>query len=254
MLYQAFQAHEDVMGPIRALAGLMHARLEEPGGGLWRDMALTRGASASLALTALMRMTSERPSFGIPKVVIGNREIEVVEEPALVTPFGTLLHFRKDISGDQPRVLVVAPLSGHFATLLRSTVATLLPEHDVYITDWHNARDVPKKAGRFGFEDYTDHLIRFLEGIGPGAHVVAVCQPCVTTLAAVARMAEDDNPAQPAQLVRGECHCRGARPLQGRRPQGLSGLRAAQRLHVDEYEAPCRRASHHASRSARAGL
>jgi polyhydroxyalkanoate depolymerase len=85
--------------------------------------------------------------------------------------------------------------------LLRSTVATLLPEHDVYITDWHNARDVPKKAGRFGFEDYTDHLIRFLEGIGPGAHVVAVCQPCVTTLAAVARMAEDDNPAQPASMT-----------------------------------------------------
>ena len=100
--------------------------------------------------------------------MVGNREVAVTEEPAHVTPFGTLLHFKKDIDAAQPRVLLVAPLSGHFATLLRATVRTMLPEHDVYITDWHNARDVPVDDGRFGFDDYIEHLIRFLEAIGPG--------------------------------------------------------------------------------------
>jgi polyhydroxyalkanoate depolymerase len=98
-------------------------------------------------------------------------------------------------------VLVVAPLSGHFATLLRSTVKTLLPDHDVYITDWHNARDVHLVDGAFGFDDYVDHIIKFLRQIGPGAHAVAVCQPCVQLLAAVAVMAEDDDPAQPRSMT-----------------------------------------------------
>ena len=88
-------------------------------------------------------------------------------------------------------MLVVAPMSGHFATLLRDTVRTLLPDHDVYLTDWHNVRDVPLVAGRFGLDDYVDHVIEFLAAIGPGAHVVAVCQPCVAVLAAVAVMAKD---------------------------------------------------------------
>ena len=101
----------------------------------------------------------------------------------------------------QPRVLLVAPLSGHFATLLRATVKTLLPEHDVYITDWHNARDVPLLHGRFGFDDYIEHLIRFLEVIGPGAHVIAVCQPCVAALVAVAVMAQGGHPAQPRTMT-----------------------------------------------------
>jgi poly(3-hydroxybutyrate) depolymerase len=204
MIYQAFQAQEDLSDPVRIVAGAMAEQLNRPGGpfgGLWRDTAVARSWAATLALISHLRLSAERPSFGIGKVVVGNREIEVIEEPALKTPFGTLLHFKKDISGSQPRVLLVAPLSGHFATLLKNTVATLLPDHDVYITDWHNARHVPKSAGRFGFEDYVDHLIRFLEVIGPGAHMVAVCQPCVTALAAVAHMAEAGHPAEPASLT-----------------------------------------------------
>ena len=111
---------------------------------------------------------------------------------------------------EQPRVLLVAPLSGHFATLLRNTVKTMLPEHDVYITDWHNARDAPLSAGRFGFDDYVEHLIKFLEVIGPGAHIVAVCQPCVATLVAAAVMAQTNNPAQPRSmtLMAGPIDCR----------------------------------------------
>jgi polyhydroxyalkanoate depolymerase len=92
-------------------------------------------------------------------------------------------------------------LSGHFATLLRGTVQTLLRDHDVYITDWKNARDVPASAGRFGFEEYVDYVIRFLEVLGPRSHVLAVCQPCVQTLAAVAMMSEDNNPATPHSMT-----------------------------------------------------
>jgi poly(3-hydroxybutyrate) depolymerase len=104
----------------------------------------------------------------------------------------------------------VAPLSGHFATLLRETLRTLLQDHDVYITDWHNARDVSLSHGAFALDDYAEHMIRFIEAIGPGVHVVAVCQPCVAALAATAIMAEDDNPCQPASLtlMAGPVDCR----------------------------------------------
>ena len=132
---------------------------------------------------------------------VGGVETDVREEVASVTPFATLLHFAKDVTVAQPRVLVVAPLAGHFATLLRATVQTLLPEHDVYLTDWHNARDVSLEHGRFGLDEYIDHVIRFLDELGPGMHVLAVCQPCVPTLAATSIMAQNGNPAQPRSVT-----------------------------------------------------
>jgi poly(3-hydroxybutyrate) depolymerase len=133
--------------------------------------------------------------------LVGDGDVAVREETADHTPFGTLLHFRKDLDAAQPKVLLVAPMSGHFATLLRSTVRTMLPEHDVYITDWHNARDVSLEHGAFGFDDFIDHVIRFLEAMGPESHVVAVCQPCVAVLAAVAIMAQARHPAQPRSMT-----------------------------------------------------
>jgi polyhydroxyalkanoate depolymerase len=178
----------------------------------WRpvDNTVLRNLTAAYELIARSGLTHHRPPFGIDRIMVGNREVEVTEEATLTTPFATLLHFKKDVAQAQPRVLLVAPLSGHFATLLRSTVRTMLPEHDVYITDWHNARDVPTHEGRFGFDDYTDHLIRFLEAIGPGAHILAVCQPCVSALAAAAVMAQSQNPAQPHSmtLMAGPIDCR----------------------------------------------
>jgi polyhydroxyalkanoate depolymerase len=160
-----------------------------------------RSFAAGCELLARAGLSHHRPAFGIGTVMVGGREVPVHEHAADITPFATLLHFRKDIAMDQPRVLLVAPLSGHFATLLRGTVNTLLPEHDVYLTDWHNARDVSLSHGRFGLDEYVDHIIRFLEAIGPGGHVVAVCQPCVTALAAVAIMAQAGNPAQPRSMT-----------------------------------------------------
>ena len=200
MLYQAYQAHSDIMGPVRALAGKAAAHLGDRLNGSPRPSALSN-LTAAYELMARAGLTHDRPPYDIDSVTVGNREVAVTEEPALVTPFGTLLHFKKDIEQAQPRVLLIAPLSGHFATLLRATVRTMLSEHDVFITDWHNARDVAPEHGRFGFDDYIGHLIRFLEAIGPGAHVVAVCQPCVAALVAAAVMAQSDSQAQPRSMT-----------------------------------------------------
>ena len=160
-----------------------------------------RNLTAVYELIARAGLSHSRPPFGITSIMVGNREVEVREEVAAETPFATLLRFKKDIVTAQPRVLLVAPLSGHFSTLLRATVRTMLPDHDVFITDWHNARDIPMMAGRFGVDEYTAHLIKFLETIGPRAHVLAVCQPCVSVLAAVAVMAQAGNPAQPRSMT-----------------------------------------------------
>src|SRR5882672_1906036 len=200
MLYQAYQAHSDLMAPIRSLAGLAAARLGERLNGAARPTALSN-LTAAYELIARASLTHERPPYGIDNIMVGNQLVPVVEEAADVTPFGTLLHFKKDTVQAQPRVLLIAPLSGHFATLLRATVKTMLAEHDVYITDWHNAREVPTEAGVFGFDEYIAHLIRFLEKIGPGAHMVAVCQPCVAALVAASVMAQSDNSAQPRSMT-----------------------------------------------------
>jgi poly(3-hydroxybutyrate) depolymerase len=199
MLYAAYQTHADIMVPVRswALAGL---NVLAP----WAnsdELKHLRNLTAAYELIARAGLTHVRPPYGIASIPAGNREVAVAEEAVATTAFGTLLRFAKDQETPQPRVLVVAPLSGHFATLLRSLVRTLLPEHDVCITDWHNARDASMSAGRFGFDDYVDHVIQWLEAMGPGTHVVAVCQPCVQVLAAAAVMAEAGNPAQPRSMT-----------------------------------------------------
>jgi polyhydroxyalkanoate depolymerase len=188
------------MGPVRALANMAASSVGARLNGSLRPSPLSN-LTAAYELIARAGLTHARPPYGIDSVMVGNREVAVSEEAADRTPFGTLLHFKKDIDQAQPRVLVIAPLSGHFATLLRATVRTMLAEHDVYITDWHNARDVAVAEGRFGFDEYIGHIVRFLETMGPGAHLVAVCQPCVAALVAAAVMAQADNPAQPRSMT-----------------------------------------------------
>ncbi|HEY5019486.1 MAG TPA: polyhydroxyalkanoate depolymerase [Steroidobacteraceae bacterium] len=200
MLYQAYQAHSDIMVPVRALANMAASSVGARLNGSLRPSPLSN-LTAAYELIARAGLTHARPPYGIDSVMVGNREVAVSEEAADRTPFGTLLHFKKDIDQAQPRVLLIAPLSGHFATLLRATVRTMLAEHDVYITDWHNARDVAVAEGRFGFDEYIGHIVRFLETMGPGAHLVAVCQPCVAALVAAAVMAQADNPAQPRSMT-----------------------------------------------------
>lgn len=198
MLYQMYQWQEDLIAPIRAiarqsqLANFPAAQMLN-GSLAWYD--------AMMEMVSRFQLTHVRPEFGIREVTVGNRVVPVTEEITLDLPFGKLVRFAKDIDTPQPRVLVVAPLSGHFATLLRGTVETLLQDHDVYITDWTNARDVPLSAGPFGVEDYVEYLIRFLEAIGPDNNVLAVCQPCVQALIAVAVMSEEDHPCTPVSMT-----------------------------------------------------
>jgi poly(3-hydroxybutyrate) depolymerase len=199
MVYGAQASFLDLLRPLAAGAGRA-LRLPLPLSSSGSD-ALVRNLAGALETFADLAVTHRRPAFGISSVEVGNREVPVTEEIAATTPFGSLLRFRKQIELPQPRVLLVAPMSGHFATLLRATAKTMLADHDVYITDWTNARDVSPTAGRFDFGSFVAHVIRFLEVMGPGSHVVAVCQPCVAVLAAVALMAEDGDAAQPRSMT-----------------------------------------------------
>lgn len=199
MLYQVYQMQDDVTATwrlwARSMLGIFNCGPIGSSGGFAGEYA------AALEMISRLRLTHSRPDFAIAKVRSGNSLAVVTEEIALDLPFGKLLHFRKDTEAPQPKVLVIAPLSGHFSTLLRGTVETLLRDHDVYITDWTNARDVEVSAGRFGVEDYVEYIIRFLEAIGPGAHILAVCQPCVQGLVSVAVMSEQNHPCTPRSMT-----------------------------------------------------
>ncbi len=199
MLYQLYQSHSDLLYPARMMAQATQSMFGWPHRGALTGFG--RHLSATLEVLDSLQITHERPAYGIAEVVSGGETVRVLDEPATATPFGTLLHFRKDMAQPGPRVLVVAPLSGHFSTLLRYTVRTLLKDHDVYITDWHNARDVAVGDGAFGFSDYVDTVVAFLTHVGERAHVVAVCQPCVQVLAAVALMAEEKHPCTPCSMT-----------------------------------------------------
>lgn len=199
MLYRTYQFQDDLVAPLRVTAGWARLMGEWAFQGWWAPA--WRRLGAGLELLSRFRISHERPAFGIASVREGDREVAVREEVVLELPFGRLLRFAKASEAAQPRVLVIAPLSGHFATLLRGTVATLLQDHDVYVTDWANARDVPLSAGRFGIDEYARYVIRFIEAIGPGAHLLAVCQPCVQALVAVAVMSEERHPATPRSMT-----------------------------------------------------
>ncbi len=215
MLYAAYQAQVDWLSPLQNTARAASSWLSQtlPTTSAWTPLLQPLGAAWEVF--SRMRLTHRRPDYGITSVQVGGQTVQVQEKAVHSTPFGTLLHFeRADLPAahepPRPRVLIVAPLSGHFATLLVDTVRTMLADHDVYITDWHNARDVPLQHGRFGLDEYVQHVIDFLAELGPHTHLLAVCQPCVPALAAVALMAMDDHPAQPRSmtLMAGPIDCR----------------------------------------------
>ncbi|HEY3048229.1 MAG TPA: polyhydroxyalkanoate depolymerase [Polaromonas sp.] len=220
MLYQAYQLQSDLSSPLRMFSeqaslvfGVGKIGFSSPP---FLFPCVSQSASklaAANEVLARLRLTHSRPAYNLKTVEVAGEPVAITEHKICELPFGTLLHFKKDLAtatAPMPRVLLVAPLSGHFATLLRETARTLLADHDVYITDWHNARDVALSDGEFGLDHYTDYLIKFLEVLGPHTHMIAVCQPCVAALAATAIMAEDDNPAQPRSLtlMAGPVDCR----------------------------------------------
>ncbi len=200
MLYDMYQAANDAMLPARMMANAA-ATILRPIGSLDKAYFMPRTAAAALDMFSGLVTTHRRPGFDIDTIRMGNRQVSVREEVARAAPFGSLLHFRKDSEVKQPKVLLVAPMSGHFATLLRPTVQVLLQDHDVYITDWHNPRYVPVLAGNFGLDDYVQYVIDFLTVLGPGTHVVAVCQPTVPVLMAISTMAAINHPAQPRSMT-----------------------------------------------------
>ncbi|MBB3473057.1 polyhydroxyalkanoate depolymerase [Sphingomonas sp. BK345] len=209
MLYDAYEWQRSWLASASAMATVGANWLNNPsnpfaylGGGPVMASALEVFAHASAS--------RGKPAFALDTTIVGGREVAVTEEIVLQRPFGQLKRFRREGVEGGPRLLIAAPMSGHFATLLRGTVERMLPFADVYITDWRDAKLVPLTDGQFDLDDYIDYLVAFLEAIGPdagegngprGAHMLAVCQPSVPCLAATALMSADANPCRPRTLT-----------------------------------------------------
>ena len=265
MLYDAYQAHSDVFGPIRLMAESARGWLDHPWpliGDACRWCAARRRRWSCCRMPACRTTGRISASARSPSTVRRSRSARRPSPPSILQS----LAFPQGSTRDEPTLLVVAPLSGHFSTLLRGTVETLLPDHDVYLTDWVNARNVPLLYGRFDLDDFVDVVIRFIRLLGPQIHVIAVCQPSVPVLAAVSLLAAAGDPCQPAsmvlmggpidtrgnptevnrfadgafaRLVRAHGYHHGAGALSRRVPTGLSGVSAARRLSQYEFRPAC---------------
>ena len=205
MLYDAYEMQRSLLAGASTLANLSAGWLNNPANPLSYSQ---MGPIVASALDVFAHASAPRgkPEFGIDTTTIGGKTVAVTEEIVLRKPFGQLKRFRRatengdDVEGS-PKLLMIAPMSGHYATLLRGTVERMLPGHDVYITDWRDAKLVPLADGRFDLEDYVDYLIEYLEAIGPGAHMLAVCQPSVPAYAAAAVMSAGRHPCRPKTLT-----------------------------------------------------
>ncbi len=200
MLYNAYEMQRAWLAGASALAAASAEWLGNPTNPLGY---LGGGPMFAAALDVFAHAAAPRgkPAFGLDHVLIDGCEVRVTEEIVHRKPFGQLKKFVREGVEGSPRLLIVAPMSGHYATLLRGTVERMLPGHEVYITDWRDAKAVPLSDGRFDLDDYIDYVIEFLEVIGPGAHVLAVCQPPVPVYAAVTLMSAQDHPATPRTLT-----------------------------------------------------
>lgn len=201
MLYQVHHAMNQSVQPIHLWAQAWKKQLKLPWMLPFTFSSATRTTLATLELVERLTDNYEKPAFGLNETVINGETVRVREEVVHSLPFCDLLHFRRAGKYKQPKVLIAAPMSGHYATLLRGTVEQFLPDHEVYITDWQNARDVPLREGGFSFDDYVRYLIEFLDHLGPDTHLIAVCQPSVPAIVATTVMAEQENPNQPRSLT-----------------------------------------------------
>ncbi|MHB1067495.1 MAG: polyhydroxyalkanoate depolymerase [Candidatus Nanopelagicales bacterium] len=200
MLYAGYEISRWAAQPALSTSGAVARTLRGLPGSI-RSKPLVRHAWAATEVMSGLRATHDRPAFGIDSVRVDAQQYAVTERETSFSPFATRIHFRKSVELDQPRVLVVGPLSGHFATLVRPTVRSLLSDFDVHVLTWNNARDVPAGMGGFDLEDYIAHVMLEIRGLGPDTHVLAVCQPAVPVLAAVSLLAQQDDAAQPRSLT-----------------------------------------------------
>jgi len=202
-VYQLYELNHAAVAPWRAVADAARLTFQNP----FNPLSATPLGRSVAATAELFERTTRRygkPAFGLDETLVDGRAVSVSEEIVWRRPFCSLLHFKRELPrgrAPDPKVLIVAPLSGHYATLLRGTVEAMLPGHEVFITDWIDARMVPLALGGFDLDDYIDYVTGMLHYLGPGAHVVAVCQPSVPVLAAVALMEEDDDPLAPATMT-----------------------------------------------------
>ncbi|PZU11074.1 polyhydroxyalkanoate depolymerase [Sphingomonas sp.] len=201
MLYEAYEMQRSFLAGASALAGASSDWMTNPSNPFSKSP-LTPIFASGLDVFAHASATYGKPAFGLGTTTIDGKTVNVVEKIEAVRPFGQLIHFtRPRAPKGQPKLLIVAPMSGHYATLLRGTVERMLPGHDVWITDWADARQVPLAVGGFDLDDYIDYIVDFLDHIGPNTHVLAVCQPSVPVYAATALMAAEKHHARPLSVT-----------------------------------------------------
>ena len=204
MLYHLYELNQAALSPARAAAEVGRMLFRNP---LNPASHTPFGRSAAAALELFERTTRRyrKPVWGIETISVDGREVAVRERTVMVKPFCNLVHFERDVPASRRRkdnkVLIVAPLAGHFPTLLRSTVRDMLPDHEVYITEWEDARNVPRIAGGFDLDDYIDYLMAFFRHFRGDVHVMAVCQPTVPVFAAVSLMEAANDPDVPHSMV-----------------------------------------------------
>lgn len=203
MFYHLYEMNHAAMAPLRAGADLMRQACNNPLNPL-SNTAFGRSLDAGFEVFERLTRRYGKPEFGISSTDIDGKAVDVVEEVVWTKPFCRLIHFNRSPPQERPadpKILLVAPMSGHYATLLRGTVDALLPHADIYITDWIDARTVPLTEGRFDLDDYISYVVEMLHHLGEGTHVVAVCQPSVPVLAAVALMEADQDRFAPASMT-----------------------------------------------------
>lgn len=203
MFYQWYELNHAAVAPWRAVADATRLSFQNPLNPLSETL-MGRSIAASAELFERTTRRYGKPPIGIDGTEIEGHAVAVEERVVWERPFCSLIHFARDLPAGRapdPKLLLVAPLSGHYASLLRGTVETMLPDHEVYLTDWQDARMVPLAEGRFDLDNYVDYVGDMLRHLGPGTHVMAVCQPSVPVLAAVALMSEDADPCTPASMI-----------------------------------------------------
>ncbi len=203
MFYQLYEMNHAMMAPWRTAADAMRLAFSNPMNPLSHTY-FGRAAAAGLEVFERATRRYGKPEFGLPETIIGEQPVPVREKIVWRAPFCNLIHFERSLPRGRaldPKVLIVAPMSGHYATLLRGTVEALLPHSDVYITDWIDARIVPLSEGTFDLDDYIDYVIQMLHFLGPDTHVIGVCQPAVPVLAAVSLMEAEGDPLSPSSMT-----------------------------------------------------
>ncbi len=204
MLYHLYELNQAALSPARAGADACRLLFRNP----FNPASYTpvgRGAAAALELFERTTRRYRKPRWGIDTTSVDGREVGVRERTLLTKPFGRLIHFERDVSEARrrrdPKVLIVAPMAGHFPTLLRGTVRDMLPDHEVYVTEWRDARRVPRAEGPFDLDDYIDYLTEFFRFFRGDVHVMAVCQPTVPVFAAISLMEAKGDPFVPHSMI-----------------------------------------------------